>query len=108
MKESDWKAFTIIKDAALEKYCETVLSDSEALICDKEQLAHTRYVSLYQLLKVKDKELGQLFDGHSRARASAQLLFIRKAGLLDESQLMNLSEEFREETNLSKLSYLDN
>ena len=54
-------------------------------------------------MRERDKELGKLFDDHSRSKAALQLLLIRKAGLADEELLQELSDEFSQATDPERL-----
>jgi len=103
MKESDWKIFKKIKEKALESFCLQAFDRYSAVINNEKEDAHDRYITHYNLVREKDKELGRLFDGHSRSRASMQLLLIRKNGLADEELLQQLSNEFFQETDPEKL-----
>jgi len=85
-RESDWKKFTKLKNIALDRFCESVLSESQ-ILCDRENLtAHERYLDLYKLIQTRDKELVRAFDGHSRSRADQQLL-------ITDDELSKFSEE---------------
>jgi len=46
-----------------------------------------------------------LFDGHSRSKASLQLLAIRGEGLADETLLNKLSDDFHHETDPSRVNW---
>ena len=94
MTESDWKIFTKIKDKALEKYCSNCLAEYQDIIDDKTKETHDRYLSHYKTVKKRDKEMGSLFDGHSRSNAWLQLLAIRRNGLADEELISQLTDEF--------------
>ena len=104
MKESDWKVFVKIKDQAIEKFCSLALDDSKEVISNHNDHVHDRYLSLYELLQNRNKQMEILFDGHSRSRALLQLLAIRAEGLADEISLSELSDEFREQTDPKKLN----
>lgn len=103
MKESDWKIFKQIKEKALEKYCENALADFSAIISNDKDHACDRYTELYKLVRERDKELGKIFDDHSRSKATLQLLLIRKVGLADDELLQQLSDEFFQATNPERL-----
>ena len=103
MKESDWKIFKRIKEKALAKYCENALADFSKIINNDKEHICERYTELYKLVRERDKELGKLFDDHSRSKATLQLLLIRKAGLADEELLEELSDEFSQGTDPKRL-----
>ncbi len=59
------------------------------------------YRYLYRKVVKKDKKMAMLFNGHSRSKASMQLLAIRAEGLADEDLLKKLSEDFLRKTDPS-------
>ena len=93
MKESDWKIFKQIKQKAIELFCSRALQEFEEVITNKNDSVHDKYSLLYKLVRDRDKQMGRLFDDHSRSKAILQLLAIRAEGLADESLLRELSEE---------------
>ena len=98
MTESDWKTFKKIKEIAIEKFCKQCLAEFRDAMDDESVHVHNRYLLNYKLVQNRDKQMGLLFDGHSRSKASLQLLGIRGEGLADEELISKLSEEFRRET----------
>jgi len=104
MNESDWKVFKKIKEKALEKYCLDAMADFSEIIKNEKSGAHDRYLEFYQLVRKRDKELGKIFDGHSRSKATMQLLLIRMEGLVDEELLQKLSDEFLQDTDPKRLT----
>lgn len=103
MKESDWKLFKKIKDEALQKFCSNVLKGVSETIGTQESSAHERYLQMYDKVRESDKELGQIFDGLSRSKAHLQLLMIRSKGLANQRLIGQLSKEFQNETDPSRL-----
>ncbi len=98
MKESDWKVFKEIKQKAIEKFCTCTLQEYTEVINNEKEHVHNRYLLLYKLVQNRDKEMGLLFDGHSRSKAPLQLLLIRGKGLADNQLLKKLSDDFLQET----------
>lgn len=98
IKESDWKVFTKIKDDAIEQFCVRSFSEYKEILEDESKSIHERYLLHYKAVRNKDKQMAQLFDGHSRSKAWLQLLSIRRAGLANESLLSQLSAEWFERT----------
>jgi hypothetical protein len=103
MKESDWKKFKQIKELALEKYCSLVLSECNEVVLNEQQHSHERYLYLYNLLQNRNEHMALMFDGHSRSNAWLQLIAIRREGLAEEALVEDLSEDFREKTDPTKL-----
>ena len=102
MKESDWKAFAIIKDKAIENFCQIALDEFREAMDDENEHIHNRYLLNYKLVQNRNKQMSLLFDGHSRSKAWLQLLAIRGEGLANEDLLAKLSDEFREKTDPTK------
>lgn len=99
ISDSDWKKFKKIKEAALERFCETVLNDvAEGLANKDNPTSHGKYLYLYKLIENYDKQIALLFDSHSRSDATIQLLMLRQEGLVDETDIQGLSDEFKEHT----------
>lgn len=96
--ESDWKKFKKIKDKALDKFCAAALSDFDNVISGKGASNYDRYISIYKGVQKHDKKLAQLFDGLSRSKAYLQLMLMRSEGLVEEDDLLNLSEHMQEFT----------
>ena len=105
MKESDWKVFKIIKEKAIDKFCQIALAEFEEVIQDESQSAHERYTLNYRLVQNRDKQMSLLFDGQSRSKAPLQLLAIRGEGLTDEELLAKLSEEFLSQTDPKRVKW---
>lgn len=103
MKESDWKIFKKIKERAIEKFCANALDNFSEIIKSDKEHAYDKYLKLYKLVQKRDKDMSIIFDGHSRAKATMQLLLIRKEGLADEELLHKLSDEFFQVTDPKRL-----
>lgn len=99
MTESDWKIFKQIKEKAIERYCQSCLSEFRKIIDDESSHPHERYLRNYGLVLDSDQKMQRLFDGHSRSRAPLQLFAIRSEGLADEALVARLSAAFQERTN---------
>ena len=103
ISESDWKKFKKIKEAALERFCGTILNDvSEGLVSKDNPTNHGKYLYLYKLIQNYDKQIALLFDDHSRSKAIIQLIMLRREGLVTEAEIQGLSNEFKEQTNSEK------
>jgi len=103
MRESDWKIFKAIKEKAIELFCSRALNEFEEIINDQEAKAHDAYTLLYRKVISRDKQMALLFDGHSRSRATLQLLAIRGENLADENLLSKLSDEFLQATDPKRI-----
>ncbi len=105
MKKSDWIIFTQIKDKAIEKFCSLCLSEFREIIDDQDKHIHERYLLNYELVKNRNKQMSLIFDGHSRSKATLQLLAIRGESLADEELVSKLTDQFREDTDPTKLNW---
>jgi len=95
MKESDWKTFKVIKAQALDELCKRTLEKADEIISGDSTNYHERYLALYQHIKKDDKALSSAFDGHSRSKATLQLMFFRNLGLVSDEALSKLSTEMQ-------------
>jgi len=105
MKESDWKLFKQIKEQAIWLFCNNALSEYEEIIKNKSDNSRETYTYLYRLVINRDNQMALLFDGHSRSKASLQLLAIRGEGLANEDLLKKLSDEFFQQTDPSRVNW---
>lgn len=105
MKESDWKVFKQIKEQAIQLFCNNALSEYEDIIKSNKDDSQETYTYLYRMVVNRDKQMALLFDGHSRSKASLQLLAIRGEGLADEDLLKKLSEDFLQQTDPSRVNW---
>ena len=94
MKESEWKKFKKLKALCLERFCDDVLNEATHICKSGDKTAHQRYGDLYKLIRDKDKELANAFDGLSRSKAFIQLMMMYSMGLVEEEQL----DEFEDGT----------
>jgi|SRR5579872_2148806 len=97
IKESDWKIFRRVHQAALERYCDSVLSEIRYYATDREMNSHQRYLKIYEIIHERDEKLAVLFDGKSRSKALMQLVGLRHHGLLPDAEFAEFSEETRDE-----------
>jgi len=94
MKESEWRKFKKLKEICLEQFCDGVLREAENICRTDDKTAHEKYVDLYDLIRARDRELANAFDGLSRSKAFVQLMLMYRMGLVEENQL----DEFEDET----------
>ena len=105
MKESDWKVFKQIKEKAIQLFCNNALSEYEEIIKSNKDDSQETYTYLYRMVVNRDKQMALLFDGHSRSKATLQLLAIRGEGLADEDLLKKLSDDFLQQTDPSRVNW---
>jgi hypothetical protein len=93
--ERDWKIFRRLQGIALERFCQRVLSEIEALASNAESGSHERYLAVYELIMRRDKELAAAFNTPRRSAAFQQLASIQAHGLLSEEEMSSFSSETR-------------
>ena len=99
MKQSDWKKFNTVKEKALEALCQRILNQAETIINNSSGSAHERYIKLFRYTNNKNKDIANAFDGHSRNRAWAQMLYMRRMELVPDKEIAKFSAEFQAHTN---------
>jgi len=87
LSEKDWRAFKTLKADALERYCASILAESEALGVDTALTAHERYLAVYSLIQKRNRAMAKTFDGHSRSKARYQLQLMHTMGLISDADL---------------------
>jgi hypothetical protein len=96
LPESDWKAFSKLREVALARFCERVLGEIGTIASTGATSYHDRYLKIYELIDNRDKELGRAFNDPRRSRAILQLAAINSYGLLSEEELLSFTQETRE------------
>lgn len=96
ISESDWKKYKGLYELALERFCQSVLVNAQTIAQNDALSAHARYLTLYRLMRNRDKDLAMAFDGFRRSGASLSLILMIAYDLLSEEELSVLSEELRE------------
>jgi hypothetical protein len=94
--EPDWKIFRRPRAVALERFCERVLAEIDAVRADSRQSSHERYLQVYRLIDRRDDELAQMFNNPRRSAAILQLAWLRHHGLLQEDEFLQFSEDTRQ------------
>jgi hypothetical protein len=95
MTESEWKIFRQLREVALDRLCQRILSEAAALIADESKSHHARYGALYKLMKDRDRQVAQGFDGARRSIADIQLMYMRSLKLITDEELARFSPELR-------------
>jgi hypothetical protein len=92
--EVDWKPFRKVREIALQRFCENVLTEVDAA-SGSDGSFHDRYVQIYDLIQKRNDELADLFDSPSRSQAFIQLVGMRFRNLLTEDEYLKFSEATR-------------
>ncbi len=95
ISEEDWTVFRQLHAIALERLCESIVSETVRLATQGGKSAHERYLAVFKLLKRRDKELAEAFDDLRRSTAWRQLAVIRSRELLTEEEFSRFSAETR-------------
>ncbi|MDP1658808.1 MAG: peptide ABC transporter substrate-binding protein [Methylotenera sp.] len=95
IRESDWKVLKQLHDVALNRFCQRALSDFEGIATDTSRTPHQRYLSLYETVQRRDKEIMKVFDNLSRSRAFLQIVALHSRHLLENEEFLRFSEETR-------------
>ena len=96
IKESDWKLLSQLRTAALERFCQRILSEIENVNANHALSAHQRYLEIFQVIKRRDKEVAQIFNDHRRSTSLFELAAIQSHGLLTPEEFLRFSQETRD------------
>jgi hypothetical protein len=95
IRESDWKLFRELQPLAIERFCQRVLAEVSRLGADAGRSNQERYLAVYKLLRQRDDELADAFNGPRRSTAVLQLARVRFQELLSEEEFARFSPETR-------------
>lgn len=93
ISESDWKKYKILRQLALDRFCQRVLDDAQSISQHDALSAHARYGMLYDLVHNRNKDMVHAFDYYSRSSALMTLRFMVMYDLLTDAELSALSED---------------
>jgi hypothetical protein len=96
IRESDWKVFRQGHPVAVNRFCEKILGDIMSIASDATKTPHERYLEIYQLVRERDRILGDAFDDMRRSTALLRLSVIHSHGLLTEEEMARFSPEARD------------
>ena len=86
IRESDWKLLRGLKDVALGRFCQRVLDEIAQVSADRGKTPHERYLAVYELVRRRDRELADTFNGLRRSTGLVQLARMVAQGLLAEEE----------------------
>jgi hypothetical protein len=72
------------------------LQEIVRLAADASSGAHQRYLTIYEFMQRRDREMARAFDDPRRSRALQQLSAIQALGLLEVGELDAFTDETRE------------
>lgn len=93
--ERDWKVLRELKPIALDRFCQRVILETNALCADTGQGSHQRYLAIWQLLKKRDAQIAEAFDDMSRSQAWRHITVMRHFGLLTDDEFSRFTQETR-------------
>jgi hypothetical protein len=96
IRESDWKLLRQLKPIALERFCERVLAEMNAVAAEAGKSGHERYLAVFKLMTQRDDELTDAFNELRRSTALQKLGCMRALELLTDEELSRFSPEARE------------
>lgn len=96
IRESDWRVFRELQEVALDRFCQRVLGELNAVVSDSGRTNHERYLAAYRLLQNRDKELADRFNDLRRSTAMMQIASIQARGLWTEEEFSRFSPELRD------------
>ena len=94
--ESDWRKFKPLRDRALARLCDQILSEMAATSAEDELSSHEKYLKIYSQITDRDREIDRIFDGYSRSRALSQLAMIQSRQLLEPEEFECFSASTQE------------
>src|SRR5262245_28305717 len=78
IKEADWRLFRQLHKAALERFCERVLTDVRSAAADAGDSYHERYLEVFALIRDRDKAIASMFNDVRRSNALILLANIKQ------------------------------
>jgi hypothetical protein len=91
--ERDWKVFREIRSAALERFCDRILSEITRIANDASTGSHERYLLIFQLTQERDADIAGAFNDFRRSTALRQLALMHSLGLLSGDELARFSSD---------------
>lgn len=91
--ESDWKWFRQVRGVALQRFCDAILSETQAIMADTARSSHERFIAVYNLIQERNGEVADGFDNPRRSAMLIQLLFFRRRNLLTDDEFFLFRRE---------------
>src|SRR5438105_1174073 len=89
--ERDWKVLHQLREIALDRFCQRVLSEIGRLASEPDKSSHERYLAVFKLIERRDKELANAFDNPSQSKGLLQLACMQALDLLTEEECRALA-----------------
>jgi hypothetical protein len=94
--EADWKIYRELNPLALQRLCERILAEVRAETQKPGKTAHEKYLSVFNLVKRRDRDIARAFDDFRRSTALTQIGILHQMGLLTIEELNRFSPETRQ------------
>jgi hypothetical protein len=91
--ERDWKIFREVRTAALERFCERILSEITRIAKDSSTSGHEHYLLVYQLVKDRDADIAAAFNDLRRSTALRQLAMMESLDVFSAEELADFSSD---------------
>ena len=96
LPEQDWKLLSRLKPLALERLCQRILTETQALsAAAMEGEYHRVYLELYRHIQEQDRVVADCFNDWRRAQALFLLMHWRQQRLLTDAEFAGFSAETR-------------
>jgi len=96
VSESDWKWFRQVRGLALQRFCDRILEETQAIMADAARSSHERYIAIYNLVQERNRDIEVGFDAPRRSALVIQLLFMRRRDLLTDDEFFLFTRELCE------------
>jgi hypothetical protein len=96
ISEPDWKVFRKLREIALERFCQRIVSEIECVAADTTKTAHDRYLAIFELIHQRNEDVAAAFDNPRRSAALLQLACIQSHKLLTDDEMSPFSNDIRE------------
>ncbi|MEM9217382.1 MAG: hypothetical protein AAGD25_23970 [Cyanobacteria bacterium P01_F01_bin.150] len=92
---SDWKVFRELREVALERFCDRVLTEMQTIATDPSQSALDRYHRIHDLIQEHGSQLAQAFDNPRRSHMKPQIMSIVGLNLLHGDEISRFSADIQ-------------
>jgi len=95
IREPDWKLFRELRQIALERFCERILSEVQSISSDGARSFHERFLDVFEVINNRNEDIARAFDNPRRSTALIQIAAIRSRDLLTDEEFLRFGEETR-------------
>jgi hypothetical protein len=67
IKESDWKLLRELSPIALDRLCQRIIEEVQAICGDSGQSNHERYLAMYKHIRRREEDIAIAFDDMRRS-----------------------------------------